>query len=156
MEIATRHFPSNLVLEAMNSFLSPSPIWLPKGLALVRIVVGAFLIYHGQEVFNPEIMNGYLQWDTFKSPASKFMVYAGKSSEFISGLSLFFGLFTRFGALLAMGTLAYVTFFVGHGKFWYEDQHPFMFVLFGLLFLFTGPGAWSVDGVIFKTKSPSS
>jgi putative oxidoreductase len=55
------------------------------------------------------------------------------------------GWFTRIGAVLIIATLSYVTFFVGHGRFWYEDQHPFMFVLFGVLFFFTGPGSWSVD-----------
>ena len=136
----------------MNTFFSDAPLAFAKGVALVRIIVGAMLIYHGQEVFNPEIMNGYLQWDTFKSPGSKFMVYAGKSSELIAGLSLFFGFLTRLGALLAMGTLSYVTFLVGHGRFWYEDQHPFMFVLFGLIFIFTGPGAWSLDSLLFNQK----
>ena len=136
----------------MNTFFSDAPLAFAQGVAIVRIIIGAMLIYHGQEVFNSEIMNGYLQWETFKSPGSKFMVYAGKSSELIAGLSLFFGLLTRLGALLAMGTLSYVTFFVGHGKFWYEDQHPFMFVMFGLIFLFTGPGAWSVDALIFNGK----
>lgn len=80
------------------------------------------------------------------------MVYAGKSSELIAGISLLFGLFTRLGSLLTMGTLSYITFFIGSGKFWYEDQHPFMFVLFGLLFLLTGPGAWSIDGLIFNEQ----
>jgi putative oxidoreductase len=47
----------------------------------------------------------------------------------------------------------YITFIVGGGKFWYEDQHPFMFALFGLLFLFTGPGAFNLDEVIFKKGS---
>lgn len=134
----------------MNKFFSPSPIWSSIGIAVVRIVLGALMIYHGQEVFNPELMNTYLEWDTFKGPDGKFMVYLGKSSEFITGISLFFGLFTRVGALLLIGTLSYVTFFVGHGRFWYEDQHPFMFVLFGLLFLFTGPGLWSLDAFLFK------
>ena len=137
----------------MNTFFSAAPLAFDKGVAIVRIIIGAMLIYHGQEVFNPEIMNGYLQWDTFKSPGSNFMVYAGKSSEFISGILIFFGLLTRVGALLAMGTLSYVTFFVGHGRFWYEDQHPFMFVLFGLIFIFTGPGAWSIDALIFNKKN---
>ena len=140
----------------MNTFLSATPIAFEKGVAVVRIIIGAMLIYHGQEVFDSEIMNGYLQWETFKSPASKFMVYAGKSSEFISGLLLFFGCLTRVGALTAMCTLSYVTFIVGHGRFWYEDQHPFMFVLFGLTFIFTGPGAWSVDALIFRKKTKVS
>jgi putative oxidoreductase len=137
----------------MKTFFSASTLAFNNGVAIVRIIVGALLIYHGQEVFNPEIMNGYLQWDTFKSPGSKFMVYAGKSSELISGLLIFFGFLTRIGALLAMGTLSYVTFFVGHGRFWYEDQHPFMFVLFGLIFIFTGPGSWSVDALIFSKNN---
>jgi putative oxidoreductase len=140
----------------MNTFFSTSPLAFAQGVAIVRMIVGAMLIYHGQEVFNPELMNGYLQWETFQSPASKFLVYMGKSSEFIAGLSLFFGFLTRLGALLAMGTLSYITFIVGHGRFWYEDQHPFMFVLFGLIFIFTGPGAWSLDAMIFKQKSTVS
>ncbi|MFM9839242.1 MAG: DoxX family protein [Cyclobacteriaceae bacterium] len=138
----------------MNNFLSPSHIWQQKGIALVRIVVGALLIYHGREVFNPELMNGYLTWDNFKGSTGKVLVYAGKSSELLAGISLFLGLFTRLGSLLLIGTLSYITFFVGHGKFWYEDQHPFMFVLLGLIFIFTGPGAWNLDQLIFnKTKS---
>lgn len=140
----------------MNAFFSTNPLAFTQGVAIVRMIVGAMLIYHGQEVFNPELMAGYLKWDTFQSPGSKFMVYMGKSSEFIAGLSLFFGFLTRLGALLAMGTLSYITFIIGHGRFWYEDQHPFMFVLFGLTFIFTGPGAWSVDALIFKNKSKIS
>jgi putative oxidoreductase len=134
----------------MKQFFNPSPIYGNHGIAVVRIILGALMIYHGQEVFNSELMKTYLVWDSFKGPEGKLMVYAGKSSEFIAGLSLFFGLFTRVGAILLIGTLSYVTFFVGQGRFWYEDQHPFMFVLFGLLFLFTGPGSWSVDALIFK------
>jgi len=136
----------------MNLFFSASPIWLNKGITVVRVVVGLMVIYHGQEVFNAGLMKEYMAWDAFKGPSAKLMVYLGKSTELLSGILIFLGLLTRVGALLMMGTLSYVTFFVGHGRFWYEDQHPFMFVLFGLFFLFTGPGAWSIDGLIFKTK----
>ncbi len=110
------------------------------------------MIYHGKEIFQPELMNSYLEWDMFKGPNGKLMVYAGKTSEFVAGVLVFFGLLTRLGALIAIGTLSYITFFVGHGKFWYEDQHPFMFVLLGLVFFFNGPAAWSLDGLIFKKK----
>lgn len=134
----------------MHSFLSSSPILNAKGLAIVRIIIGALLIYHGQEVFNPELMRGYAEWDTFKGPMAKFMVYAGKSSELIAGISLFLGLFSRVGCIIMIVTFSYITFVMGHGRFWYEDQHPFMFLLFGLLFIFTGPGAWSLDGLFFK------
>jgi putative oxidoreductase len=137
----------------MNRFFSASPIWLGQGLAIVRIIVGLFAIYHGMEIFNSEIIRGYLEWDAFKGPGGEFLVYMGKTAELTSGILIFLGLFTRIGGLLIMGTLSYVTFIVGHGKFWYEDQHPFMFVLFGLLFIFTGPGAWSMDSLIFKERT---
>lgn len=137
----------------MNRFFSPSSMWSNKGLALVRIILGLLLIYHGQEIFNPEIMNSYLERNMFKGSSAKFMVYSGKAAELTSGVFLFFGLFTRLWAILIIGTFSYITFFVGQGRFWYQDQHPFMFALFGLLFLFTGPGAWSADGLIFKEKT---
>ena len=137
----------------MKRFFSPSPLWLNNGVAVIRMIIGLLLIYHGQEVFNPELMKGYTEWDVFKGPFGKIMVYIGKSTELLSGVLIFFGLLTRVGALLVMGALSYVTFFVGQGRFWYEEQHPFMFVLFGLLLLFTGPGAWSVDAFIFKKKA---
>ena len=114
------------------------------------------MIYHGIEVFNSGLMKSYMEWESFRGANAAMLVYAGKSSELLAGISIFFGLATRFGALLTMGTLSYVTFVVGQGRFWYEDQHPFMFVLFGLLLLFTGPGSWSLDGILFKRNDQTS
>ncbi|HNR72583.1 MAG TPA: DoxX family protein [Cyclobacteriaceae bacterium] len=129
----------------MKKLFVSDPIYPEKALAVVRIVVGLLLIYHGLEVFDRDTMQSYLTWDTFKGGAGEFLVYLGKSSEFISGILITVGFFTRLGGLIAAGTMCYITFFVGSGRFWYEDQHPFMFVLFAVLFFFTGPGAWSLD-----------
>lgn len=134
----------------IKRMLSNSPIAMNQGIGLVRIIVGALMVYHGQEVFNSALMNEYATWDTFNKSSALFMVYLGKGSEFVAGVLLLLGLFTRVGAIMTICTLGYITFFIGHGKFWYEDQHPFMFVLFGLLFFFTGPGAWSADALLFK------
>ncbi|MEI9947006.1 MAG: DoxX family protein [Chitinophagaceae bacterium] len=137
----------------MNKPFSSSPIWLNTGLAFVRCVLGGFLIYHGHEIFNGEAMNGYLQWDMFKdSSSSKTMIYAGKAAELVAGILFVVGLFTRIAAILTIGTLGYIAFFVGSGKVWADDQHPFLFVLLGLVFFFTGPGKWSVDHCLFKKK----
>ena len=138
----------------MKSLFSPDPIQLPRALAAVRIVVGLLMVYHGVEVFNRELMQGYMKWDVFKNQAATFMVYLGKSAGLVAGILLTLGLLTRLEAVMLIGTMLYITFFVGQGRFWYEDQHPFMFVLFGALFFFTGPGAWSVDGII-KPSRPS-
>ena len=138
--------------DPMTSFFSFSPIYLNNGIAILRIVVGLLLLYHGIEIFTSETMNTYLQWDMFKGPYGKFLVYMGKGSEFVTGILLLLGLFTRIGALLMIGNFSYITFFVGEGRFWYQEQHPFMFALFGILFLFTGSGAWSLDKIIFNKK----
>jgi putative oxidoreductase len=134
----------------MKTLFSPTPIWGDQALAVVRIVTGLLLAYHGLEVFDAELMRGYAEWDMFKGSAASFMVYSGKGAELIAGIFLVIGLFTRVCGVIVIATFLYITFLVGHGKFWYEDQHPFMFVLLGFLFTFLGPGAWSVDAILFK------
>ena len=133
----------------MNILFSTTPWWRENWLALLRMVVGFFMIYHGFEVFDAEKMKVYLEWDMFKNNSSgKMMVYAGKGAEFAGGILLFIGLFTKIAALILVFTMAYIAFFVGNGKIWYEDQHPFLFVLLGLVFVFCGPGNWSLDKFI--------
>lgn len=137
----------------MNAFFSPLPLWQNNGLALIRIIVGGFLIYHGCEMFDTAVMNGYLEWDIFKGSMAKIYVYGGKVSELICGLLLITGLLTRFACIMLIGTMAFIAFFVGHGKIWYEDQYPFLFVLIGFMFIFTGPGALSLDRMLFNNKN---
>jgi len=138
----------------MNRLLSPLPINIKTTIALLRIIIGAMMMYHGWEVFNPTQIKEYAQWDMFKNSSSPLLMpYIGKSAELLSGILLFFGLFTKIGALILILTMSYVSFKVGKGVIWYGDQHPFMFVLFGILFFFVGPGKWSIDRLIFKPKS---
>ncbi|WP_461078997.1 DoxX family protein [Spirosoma flavus] len=134
----------------MRRFFSADGISQESGLAFIRVIVGLSLVYHGWEVFDPIQMKQYAAWDTFKESASpSFMVYLGKGSELVAGILLTIGLLTRLAALLTIGTMLYITFFVGHGKFWYEDQHPFLFVLLALVYFFTGGGKWSLDRIVF-------
>lgn len=137
----------------MKKFFSAEPFATNVGLTLVRIVVGLFLIYHGWEVFDAAKMNEYLTWDSFKQSSNgKLLVYAGKSAELIAGVLFVLGLFTRIASVVTIGTLGYIAFGLGNGIVWYNDQHPFMFVLFAFLFLFTGPGPFSMDVKLFKEK----
>ena len=117
-----------------------------KALAIVRIIMGMLLVYHGFEVFNPKLMAEYAQWDMFKNLSfGLIMVYIGKGSELIVGLLLILGLWTRFASIILILTMVYITFFIGKGKFWYEDQHPFLFILLGIIYLFNGAGLWGFD-----------
>lgn len=114
--------------------------------SLIRICIGLIMIYHGYEVFNDNLLSEYSQWSQFKNYSDpKLLVTIGKATEFISGLLLTFGFYTRIGAFLLMISMLFIVFFIGNGQFWYSDQHPFLLFLFGLLYLFYGSGPLSVD-----------
>lgn len=135
----------------MNRFFSADGLLQDSGLTFIRVVVGLSLLYHGWEVFDAAKMNEYAGWEVFKQTASPtLMVYLGKGSELIGGILLAAGFVTRLACLLIIGTMLYIAFFVGHGKIWYEDQHPFLFALLALVFFFKGPGRWSIDALLWR------
>ena len=137
----------------MNRFFSTSPLWQQQGLAIIRIIVGLFLVYHGWEIFDAAKMKEYTVWNTWKDyPSPAFMVYLGKAAELVGGILLTLGLFTRLACILIAGTMLFIVFFIGNGKFWSNDQHPFLFVLLAFIFFFTGPGKWNLDQLIFNRK----
>jgi uncharacterized membrane protein YphA (DoxX/SURF4 family) len=137
----------------MKRFFSDQPIGFSRGIGFLRIVTGILVAYHGFEVFDEKIMKAYLPWDAFKGFASpELIVYAGKIAELLGGMLLIFGLFTRVACIIIFFTRAYISFFIGHGKIWYEDQHPFLLVLLSMAFFFTGPGAWSIDAILPGNK----
>ena len=140
----------------MNNFFSSSPLAQTIGLTLIRCILGAFLIYHGCEIFSESKINGYLEWDVFKSSNGKLLVMTGKASELIAGIFFVLGFLTRVASLLIIGTMIYITFSLGHGKIWYEDQYPFLFILLALVFFFAGAGRISVDNLVFKKNNSNA
>jgi putative oxidoreductase len=128
--------------------------WTDNAIAIVRIIVGAFMIYHGAEVFNPELMKGYeTRLTEMKMNNPALQAYTGKVAELVAGILLTSGLFTRIGAVIMAGTMTFITFIIGSGKFYYEDQHPFMFVLCAFIFFFDGGKKWSLDSLIFRKRA---
>lgn len=116
-------------------------------LLIVRVFTGAFMIYHGLEIFDAQKMAEYASWDTWKNLNGKVMTYLGKGGEFVGGILLTLGLFTRIGSLILIATMAYIPFFIGNSKIFAEDQHPFLFVLLGFVFFAIGGGKYSLDGL---------
>ncbi len=101
-----------------NAILSPAPLFQKEGIAFLRITVGLLMVYHGVEVLDSKLIEGYAKWDSFKSlPNPLLMAYVGKSAELVSGILLTIGFLTRPAAILLMFTMLFVTFFIGHGKF---------------------------------------
>ena len=88
-----------------------------------------------------------------KKPSfTKFMVYLGKGLELVAGICLAMGLFTRLSALFIFVDMMFICFKVANGKFYYEDQHPFLFGMLALVFFFTGPVKFGLDNYLFKEK----
>lgn len=135
----------------MKQLFSSTPIAQPTALATLRIITGLLMAYHGLEVFKPDVIKGYAEWDVIKNfPAPLFMAYLGKGLELVTGLCFIVGIFTRVAALLMSINMLFICFKIGGGKFYYEDQHPFLFALLALLFFFTGPVKWALDVKLFK------
>lgn len=120
--------------------------WQQNGLAVIRIITGLLMAYHGWEIFDNTKMAEYAKWEVIQTlPAPQLMVYVGKAVELLTGLCFVFGIFTRIAALLMALNMLFICFKVGNGRFYYEDQHPFIFAILALVFFFTGPVKWSLD-----------
>lgn len=137
----------------MNKLLSSEPLAQRNGLVFLRVLTGLLMAYHGLEVFKPDLIKEYAAWDSIKKlPVPLVMAYLGKGLELVTGLLLTIGLFTRIAALFMCINMLFICFYIGHGKFWYEDQHPFIFALLALVFVFTGPIKSSFDHILFKSR----
>lgn len=119
----------------------------PTVLALLRILVGAMMVYHGFEVFDKEKMDMYAGWFSERHyPSPALWAYAGKTAELIAGIGFVLGLFFRWACVIGGMAFLGIIFLLGDkGKIFQGDQHPFLFVMFCILYWFLGAGKWSLD-----------
>lgn len=123
------------------------------GIAIVRIVVGVMLIFHGWQVFQEHEMQGFRDLLVGMSmPFPEAMPYVGKLIEIGCGMLLILGLFTRLATALLFMTFIFITFIMGEGRIFSDDELPFLFALVSLLFFFTGSGRLSIDFVLFANR----
>ena len=114
--------------------------------ALLRIVSGLMFSFHGmQKLF------GLLA--TYPKPAMGSQEWFGGVIELVCGLAIAGGLFTRYAAFLASGTMA-VAYIQFHWKFAFNEQFfptinkGELALLYSFVFLFMacrGGGQWSLD-----------
>jgi putative oxidoreductase len=138
----------------MNTFFSTPQNSQNYGITFVRIITGILLIHHGLETFETEKMQMYTGWFVErKYPAPAAWAYAGKITELLAGISFVLGLFTRLASMGAIAAFTGIIFILGDkGRIFQGDQHPFLFILLALVFLFTGPGALSLDEKLFNKR----
>ncbi len=120
---------------------------------IIRVITGIIIAEHGIGVFNQGHMDGNVAWLTdIHLPVPVFMAYLGKSTELLGGIMLIAGLFTRVAAMALIINMAVITFLMGQGKIFSEDQLPFLLLLLFAGYIFYGAGKWSVDYLLFDRK----
>ena len=114
----------------------------PTVLSIFRIVVGFLFAIHGAALL--------FGWPIDqKVPAGAWPLWWAGLIEFVTGLLVLVGLFTRPAALLASGTMAVAYFWqhLPHGVWPIANngEPAVLFCFSFLLLVFLGPGAYAVD-----------
>ena len=98
--------------------------YLPQTLSILRILVGLMFLEHGTTK-----LLGYPPPPN-PAPAMDTLLWAQGVIEFVGGLLLTVGLFTRLAALVLAGVIG---------------EAEILYCLVFLVFFVAGPGPWSID-----------
>ena len=118
--------------------------WAPRMLSVLRIMAALLYLEHGSQK-----LLGFPAGE--RGPVALFSFYGFAGFlELFGGILLAIGLFTRPVAFLLSGMMA-VAYFMAHAptSFFPVNNGGDAAILFCFVFLllvFTGPGAWSIDG----------
>ena len=128
----------------MNGFLAA---WAPRVLSILRIIAGFLMLWHGsQKLF------------AYPAPAQPIelngLIMTAAIIEFFGGVLILIGLFTRPAAFLMSGLMA-VAYFMAHASGGFlplvnKGELAVIYSFLYLYFVFSGPGPWSVDSLIWK------
>jgi putative oxidoreductase len=139
------------------SWYEPGPlVWRDRVLAVYRIIAGLIFITSGTTKlfgFPPSAVEmPPIPWTS--------QIGIGAWMELIGGALIVIGFFTRPTAFLLSGEMA-VAYFQFHapGSFWPTINMGIPAIMYCFFFLYlvvAGPGAWSVDGSIARSRSRQS
>jgi putative oxidoreductase len=126
--------------------------WAPRMLSVLRIVAGLLFFEHGSMKllhFPPSTMFDHLQLMSLVGLAGVL--------EFVGGLLLILGLFTRPAAFVLSGEMAFAYFMVHAKQSFYpainQGEAAVLYCFLFLYFVFAGPGEWSLDRVIGRRRA---
>ena len=132
---------------------SQSPGAWYDGIALVRIMVGIMLIIRGWGLFeNQELSNVSDLLFNMSIPFQEAMSFTTKLVELTGGILLILGLFTRLITAVLFLSFMFLTFVMGEGKVFAENQLSFLFAITALVFFFAGAGRLSIDYILFINR----
>ncbi len=120
-------------------------------MTIVRICTGIGFLIQGANVFNSGFMEGHIAiFEGFYNlPAPEFLAYISKGGEFVIGLLLVLGLFTRAAALFLMINMAVATFHALGGDILstenYQAQLSWFYLIIGFAIFINGTTKYSID-----------
>lgn len=129
---------------------------LDIGILWLRLLTGAGIAYHGYgKVFGGHIDKFAEGIATMGFPAPELFAWAASLSEFLGGICIALGLFTRPAALFVFVTM-FVAAFIKHGADPLKRKELALayWTISGALMLI-GPGKFSLDHLINKSKNKS-
>ena len=123
------------------------------GLLIVRVFAGLALAFaHGIGKVPPS--------DRFVErvagmglPAPELFAWLAGAAEFGAALLLALGLLTRPAAFLIVGNFVIVAGLAHAGDAFGDREKPLLFLAIALLYLFAGPGRYSLDAVLFRDRN---
>jgi putative oxidoreductase len=129
--------------------------YTPYALAVLRIVTALIFMEHGTQK-----LIGFPAPPEGGQPPLLSLFGIGGILELGGGLLVLVGLFTRPAAFLLAGEMAVAYWMVHAPQSFYpvlnRGDAAILYCFVFLLFVFTGPGAWSIDAVRAKSSATSS
>lgn len=131
------------------------------GLLWLRVLMGLGIAYHGYgKLFTEEIAKMAIGVEKMGFPSPEIFAYAAALSEFAGGIFIALGLFTRVAAFFVFFTMSVAAFKVHlHHPTFYSPALKTGFKELALCYwtmagtmIFTGPGAFSMDKLLFGRK----
>jgi putative oxidoreductase len=146
------------------------------GLLILRVGIGGFMLTHGWGKLQMLLAGKFADFGDPIGLGSGPSLVLVTVAEFFAALLVMLGLATRFAAVfpvVAMGVAALIAhgndpwtmgtaaqlFMAGETKSWSSKEPAFLYLIPFLALIFTGPGRFSLDGLIClrcctKTETP--
>jgi putative oxidoreductase len=129
------------------------------GLALMRIVLGAFVAAHGFQKLTRfwgggglEASSAEFRDDGFRG--GKVTAFVASMTQLGSGILLILGLLTPLASAGAIAVMTIAVIVKLHVGFWSQNggfEYPILLTILGIATAFAGPGSFSVDGLLGLT-----